>query len=71
MSIANELSSDIAAALLARQDEDSSTNSSELKDVVMKVHATLRHLTTEARKKGRGSQSSAETPIANRTASNQ
>jgi hypothetical protein len=70
MSIANELSSDVATAVLARKDEETALDSSELKDVVMSVHTTLRHLTTEARKKGRRSRFSPE-PQAKRAASNQ
>lgn len=71
MSIANELSSDVAAAVLARKDNESLADSSILKDVVMKVHSTLRHLTTEARKKRNGSDSSAESPQAKQASSNQ
>jgi predicted transcriptional regulator len=70
MSIANELSSDIAAAVLARKNDEASVDSSELKDVVMQVHSTLRHLTTEARKRNRRSQSSAESLTAKSAASN-
>src|SRR3954469_23232235 len=71
MSIANELSSDIAAAMLARKNEESSVDSSELKDVVMQVHSTLRNLTAEARRGRRRSQSSFESPTAKSAASNQ
>jgi predicted transcriptional regulator len=60
MSIAKELSCDIAAAVLARKNEKASIDSSELKDVVMQVHSTLRHLTTDARKRNRRSQTSSE-----------
>jgi hypothetical protein len=70
MSIANELSSDVANAVLSRNDEETSMDSSELKNVVMKVHWTLRHLTTEASKRSRRLRSSSESQ-AKRAASNQ
>lgn len=69
MSIANELSSDVAAAVLARNDQETAQNANALKDVVINVHSTLRHLTTAARKRGRRLQSSPE-PQATRAASN-
>lgn len=69
MSIANELSSDVAAAVLARKNEETSIETSELKDVVLQVHTTLRHLTAEARKRGQLSRS--EGPNIKNAASNQ
>ena len=52
MSIVIELSSDIAAAVLARkQEDDASVSTHDLIDVVVEAHSTLRRLTTEARKK--------------------
>jgi hypothetical protein len=69
MSIANELSSDVANAVLSRQDEKGVLNSTELKDVILNVHSTLRHLTSEERK-NRHLQSSSE-PQAKRATSNQ
>ena len=70
MSIANELSSDVAAAVLANKEGEEPDDSSKLKDVVMKVHSTLRHLTTEGRKRNRRSQSASEPPPTSRVASN-
>lgn len=70
MSIAKELSSDIAAAVLARKNEEDSVDSSELKDVVMQAHSTLRHLTAEARKRNRPAQSSSESLTVKSAASN-
>jgi len=70
MSIAKELSSDIAAAVLARKNDEASIDSSELKDVVMQVHSTLRHLTAAARKRNRRSQTSSESVTAKGATSN-
>lgn len=58
MSIANELSSEVAAALLSRREEETPGDSSKLMDVVIEVHSTLRHLTIEARRGARTSQAS-------------
>lgn len=70
MSIANELSSDVANAVLSRQDEQGALNSTELKAVVLSIHTTLRHLTSEARKDNRRPRPSSE-PQTKRAASNQ
>ena len=70
MSIANELSSEVATAVLARKDEESSAESAKLKDVVMKVHSTLREMKAEARKKSLYSEDASEPPPASRIASN-
>jgi non-ribosomal peptide synthetase component E (peptide arylation enzyme) len=56
MSIANELSSDVAAALLCRQEEERGLDSSRLVNVIVEVHSTLRHLTIEARRNARRAQ---------------
>ena len=53
MSIANELSSDVAAALLSRREGERGMDASRLVNVIVEVHSTLRHLTTEARKSTR------------------
>ncbi len=55
MSIANELSSDVAAAVLARENEEPAVEARKLLDLVKEVHTTLRHLTASARKKTRDS----------------
>lgn len=51
MSIANELSSDVAAAMLARKNDATPQDASELARVVIEVHATLRRMTLDARRK--------------------
>lgn len=51
MSIANELSSDIAAAMLAPEEDKRSVKSSDLMDAILNVHTTLRHLSMEARRR--------------------
>ncbi|HWS56226.1 MAG TPA: hypothetical protein VN228_18945 [Pyrinomonadaceae bacterium] len=51
MSIAHELSSDVAAAMLAQQDDESPRSAGDLAGVVIEVHSTLRQLTAEARRR--------------------
>ncbi len=48
MAISNELSSDIANAILAAK-ERSRGDLKDLKEVVLKVHSTLQQMTEEAR----------------------
>lgn len=50
MSIANELSSEVAEAMLAQRREDSPQSVRDLAGVVQEVHSTLRQLTAEARR---------------------
>ena len=57
MSIANELSSDVAAALLLRQEDSSAIDSNKLINVVIEVHSTLRHLRMEVRRDSRRAKS--------------
>jgi hypothetical protein len=66
MSIANELSTDIAAALLTDKTDDSRLARRELAEVVMEVHSTLRRLTAEARRENRGRGASPDAPPAAR-----
>ncbi|HZJ45995.1 MAG TPA: hypothetical protein VFD63_19625 [Pyrinomonadaceae bacterium] len=47
MAISNELSSDIAAAILANQNSPQELR--RLKDVVLEVHSTLQQMSAEAR----------------------
>jgi predicted transcriptional regulator len=47
MAISNELSSEIAAAILA--ENKTSQELGELKDVVLRVHSTLQKMSEEAR----------------------
>jgi len=49
MSIANELSSDVAIAILAARGK-SSDDLRQLKEIVMKVHTTLQEMVAEERR---------------------
>lgn len=71
MSIANELSSDVATAVLARKNVETAQAKSELAGVVMKLHTTLRRLTLDARRKKRRAQATPaeEPPRSNAAAS--
>ena len=60
MSIAHELSSDVAAAMLARKDDESPRSAGDLAEVVIEVHSTLRQLTAEARRRKAGRANSAD-----------
>lgn len=60
MSIAHELSSDVAAAVLAAEEGKALADASERAEVVLEVHSTLRRLGTEHRKKRRASKGSHE-----------
>ncbi len=51
VSVAHELSSEIAAAILARKEETHKLK--ELKEVVLRVHCVLQRLTTECREQNR------------------
>ena len=51
MSVAHELSSEIAAAILARKEETHKLN--ELKEVVLRVHSVLQKLTAQCREQDR------------------
>lgn len=53
MSIAHELSSDVAAAMLAAREGESPSDASERAEVVREVHSTLRRLGAEYRRRGR------------------
>ncbi|MCA1557491.1 MAG: hypothetical protein LC731_03005 [Acidobacteria bacterium] len=51
MTIANELSSEVAAALLeARKQESPTTDARNIREVIVAVHSTLRKLKMEARR---------------------
>ncbi|MGH9944948.1 MAG: hypothetical protein ACRD9R_21575 [Pyrinomonadaceae bacterium] len=49
MSIAHELSCDVAAAMLAEREKPHETAAAELSEIVLAVHTTLRQLTNEER----------------------
>ena len=51
MSVAHELSCDIAAAILARKEEKRKLE--ELKEVVLRIHSELQKLTVESREHDR------------------
>jgi hypothetical protein len=52
MSIGNELSCDVATAMLADlQDEQAATPGDQLTGIVLEVHSTLRRLTNDARRR--------------------
>ncbi len=53
MSIANELSCDVVAAMLAQKEGRAKTNSKALTEIVLEFHSTLRHLTDEERQRRR------------------
>ena len=53
MSIANELSCDVVAAMLAQKEGRAKTNSEALTEIVLEFHSTLRHLTDEERQRRR------------------
>ena len=50
MAISNELSSDIAAAILAAREKHSGSVE-ELKQIVFQVHSTLQQLTNDSRRR--------------------
>lgn len=62
MSIAHELSSDVAAAMLAAEKGEPPSDASERAEVVLELHSTLRRLSAEHRKKGRAAKREPEDP---------
>ena len=62
MSIAHELSSDVAAAVLAPEEGESPRDASERAGVVLEVHSTLRRLSAEYRRRGRAAKGEREVP---------
>ena len=53
MSIAHELSSEVAAAVLAAREGETPRDAGERAEVVREVHSTLRRLSAEYRRRGR------------------
>ncbi len=51
MSIANELSSEVATAVLTRQEDEHRIDPQEVGRILLLVHDTLRHLQSEERKR--------------------
>lgn len=62
MSIAHELSSDVAAAVLAAREGEQPPDASERAEVVLEVHSTLRRLSAEYRRQGRAAKLEPEDP---------
>lgn len=66
MSIANELSSEVAADMLARhKDEVSGTNRNKIKAVIVELHSTLQRLTANTRKANRRAHPQTAQPSSN------
>lgn len=62
MSITNELSSEVAAAVLARESDEGFADKGKLKDIIVKVHDTLQDMTATGREARRRTQKKAFTP---------
>lgn len=62
MSIAHELCSDVAAAVLAAEEGEPPRDAGERAKVVLEVHSTLRRLGSEHRRKSRAAGGDAEGP---------
>lgn len=62
MSIAHELSSEVAAAMLTGGEGQTPKDASERVEVVLEVHSTLRKLSAEYRRKTRAARRGAEEP---------
>lgn len=59
MSIAHELSSEVAAAVLAAREGETPRDAGERAEVVLEVHSTLRRLGAEYRRRGRAAKGEA------------
>ena len=53
MSIANELSCDVAAAVFTEADEQTEPDAEQMTELVLTLHTTLRQMTDEARDRRR------------------
>lgn len=62
MSIAHELSSDVAAAVLAPEEGAAPVDASERAELVLEVHSTLRRLSAEQQRRNRTLKGEAENP---------
>ncbi|MBV8859980.1 MAG: hypothetical protein JOZ02_23820 [Acidobacteria bacterium] len=62
MSIAHELSSEVAAAVLSADEGEAPGDPGERAELVLEVHSTLRRLSTERRRKGRALKGGDEDP---------
>ena len=62
MSIAHELSSEVAAAVLAAREGEAPEDAGHRAGVVLEVHSTLRRLSAEYGRRGRNSAARTEDP---------
>lgn len=62
MSIAHELSSEVAAAVLAAGEDETRLDASVRAEVVLEVHSTLRRLNAEYGRRGRAARREPEDP---------
>lgn len=62
MSIAHELSSEVAAAVLADKEGEAPLDASERAEVVLEVHSTLRRLSAENRRRIRAAKGESGEP---------
>ena len=62
MSIAHELSGEVAAAVLAGREGEAPGDASGRAEVVLEVHSTLRRLSAEYRRRGRARRGGDEDP---------
>lgn len=62
MSIAHELSSEVAAAVLVAREGETPREASERAEVVLELHSTLRRLSAEHRRRGRDGRVGPEDP---------
>lgn len=62
MSIAHELSSDVAAAVLAAKEGEAPGDAGERAELVLEVHSTLRRLSAEHRRRGRAAKGEPQDP---------
>lgn len=69
MSIANELSSEVAAAVLAAREGETPRDASARAGVVLEVHSTLRRLSAEHRRRDRDGKDEPEDPPLGESAS--
>ena len=65
MGIANELSSDVAAAVLARKDQHPQAGTNELVEIIRNFHSAMRDLTGEERRRSIYARSASESAPAN------
>jgi len=62
MSIANELSSDVAAAMLSAEKGKAPGDANERAELVLEVHSTLRRLSADYRRRGRDTKGERQEP---------